>query len=144
MPDPIPPNLPASISRRWGRLAPLLFGGALMILGCRPNTAGTAIDAQATIEFDPSPPAVGRVGLKIVLTDTAGQPVRLGHLEVEGNMNHAGMRPVFTRLEEVEPGRYAGPIEFTMGGDWFLLLSGQIPGGGRFDKKVDVPGVKPK
>lgn len=145
MPDPIHPTpLGAADRGRPNRALLVLLLGGVLILGCRPETAGTDVDAQVTIEFDPSPPAVGTAGLKITLTDPAGQPVQLGTLEVEGNMNHAGMRPVFTRLQEAEPGRYAGTLEFTMGGDWFLLLSGQLAGGGRFNQKVDVPGVKPK
>ncbi len=145
MPDPIHPNpqIAADQGRRRRALLLLLLGG-VWILGCRPGTNGTDVDAQVAIEFDPRPPAVGTTGLKIILTDPESRPVRLEQLEVEGNMNHAGMRPVFTRLEETEPGHYVGTIEFTMGGDWFLLLSGQLSGGGRFHKKVDVPGVKPK
>lgn len=122
----------------------VLFLSGVLMSGCRPKDAADEIDVQAAVEFMPDPPAVGGTALVIILTDAAGQPVRLGHLEVEGNMNHAGMKPVFTRLEETEPGRYAGTIRFSMGGDWFLLLSGQFPGEGRLNKKIDVPGVRSK
>jgi len=57
-------------------------------------------------------------------------------------MNHAGMRPVFADLAEGDPGRFQGEIEFTMGGDWFLLLSGKSTEGERFRVKVDLPGVQ--
>lgn len=126
------------------RVSLLLLLGGVAAAGCRPQAAENGSDLKAEVEFDPSPPAVGPTDLEIVLKDAAGKPVRMGRLEVEGNMNHAGMTPVFTQLEETEPGQYAGTIEFTMGGDWFLLLSGELPDGRRFEKKVDVPGVKSK
>ena len=121
----------------------LLIGVALAA-GCRPKSADPSMNANVEVTFDPSPPATGVTGLNITLADSSGQPMKLGHLDVEGNMNHAGMKPVFARLEETEPGRYAGKIEFTMGGDWFLLLSGTSASGGLFTRKVDVPGVKPQ
>lgn len=114
-----------------------------MVSGCR-RPAPAQSDAQVAIEFTPASPVIGTNNLRITITDTQGQPVRLGRLEVEGNMNHAGMTPVFTHLQESEPGRYAGAIEFTMGGDWFLLLSGKSSNGEPFNKQIDVRGVKPK
>lgn len=133
-------------NRGMGRGGLLLLIGSAVLLGaaCRPQGETSGLDAHVAVEFDPSPPVVGPTNLRLTLTDEAGAPVRCGHLEVEGNMNHAGMRPVFARLEETAPGLYAGTIEFTMGGDWFLLVSGRRDDGVRFDRKVDVPGVKPK
>lgn len=129
----------------WGKVCVVLaLLGGFQLAGCRPEAAAAKSEAEATVEFDPSPPVIGTVGLKIQLRDAAGEPVSLGELEVEGNMNHAGMKPVFTTLKESEPGSYAGTIEFTMGGDWFLLLTGQRPGGGLLEMKVDVPGVNAK
>lgn len=143
------PNFPVT-TFRWRCVSRRVFlmglcGAMLMAAGCRPKTdTGPGADVKAVVEFAPHPPTVGVTELTVALTDAAGQPVRLGRLEVEGNMNHAGMRPVFAHLAETEPGRYAGKLEFTMGGDWFLLLTGRLPEGGRFDKKVDVPGVRSK
>lgn len=114
---------------------------ALLTAGCRPKATDTAA-VQAAVEFTPAPPVAGANTVKLTLADAAGHPLRLGQIEVEGNMNHAGMQPVFARLEETGPGRYEGRIEFTMGGDWFLLVSGQTPDGRRFEKKIDVAGVK--
>jgi hypothetical protein len=112
--------------------------------GCRPAQTPQGIAARATVAFDPEPATVGVTGLTVTLTDDSGNPIRVNRLEVEGNMNHAGMRPAFAQLNEVEPGRYAGSIEFSMAGDWFLLLSGEVPGEGRLEVKVDVPAVRPR
>lgn len=133
-------NVPASVTGRILRSIVFLgLGGALILAcGCRPPAADDSGETQATIGFDPAPPGIGVTRVSIALMDEAGTPVRLGRLEVEGNMNHAGMKPVFARLEEAAPGRYAGTIEFTMGGDWFLLLDGRYADGRRFRKKVSV------
>ena len=120
----------------------LLLCSALGVIGCRPKSASKDADIGLSIHFDPDPPVVGPAVVTISLADATGGQVRLGILEVEANMNHAGMRPVFAHLKETAPGRYAGQIEFTMGGDWFLLVSGKFPGGRHLDKKVDVPGVR--
>ena len=102
------------------------------------------LDAKVAVQFNPNPPEVGQNDLEITLTNAAGQPVELGMIKVEGNMNHAGMKPVFAELMENEPGKYAGTIEFTMGGDWFLLVTSDPSPEGHLNKKVDVPGVKAK
>jgi hypothetical protein len=136
------PSVAAKASRRGALL--LLGAGAAFILGCRPHPDSTEASVQTGIQFDPAPPTVGGHRLSITLTDDAGQPLRLGRLQIEANMHHAGMRPVFTELVETRPGHYTGTIEFTMAGDWFLLLSGQRADGGHFSRRIDLPGVTPK
>jgi hypothetical protein len=135
---------PIDLVARWNHRIALAFLGISFVLGCRPKEAAADLNTQATVSFDPSPPSVGVTSLKVSLTDAAGKPIRLGHIDVEGDMNHAGMEPAFGKLEETEPGHYVGKIDFTMGGDWILLLSGQREGGGAFEKKIDVPGVEAK
>jgi len=109
--------------------------------GCRP--AGQSIaETEVRLELTPNPPRVGTAQLALTLTDAAGQPLETDSLEVEGNMNHAGMVPVFATLRPTTAGRYEGSLEFTMAGDWFLLVSGQLADGRRIDQKIDVPGVQ--
>ena len=124
-------------------LAILATLAALSLVGCRPKPRGPVGLLQASVQFDPNPPVAHHaVRLKIDLTDAGGKPIRLGHLDVEGDMNHAGMSPVIAHFDETAPGEYSGQFEFTMGGDWFLLLTGQLPGNTHFLKKIEVPGVK--
>jgi hypothetical protein len=52
------------------------------------------------------------------------------------------MKPVFGTAKEVRPGRYEAPLEFTMGGDWFILVNATFPDGRRLERKVDVRGVR--
>ncbi|HEY9156158.1 MAG TPA: FixH family protein [Opitutaceae bacterium] len=134
------------MSRRSFIPAAVLATAALVsLLGCRPKPREPLGLLQASAQFEPNPPVAHHaVNVKVTLTDAAGKPLQLGHLDVEGDMNHAGMSPVFAHFDEITPGQYSGQIEFTMGGDWFLLLSGQLPGNTHFVKKIDVLGVKPQ
>jgi len=77
----------------------------------------------------------------VSLRKASGEPLTGAQLEVEGNMNHAGMVPVFGTAKETEPGLYEAPIEFTMGGDWFFIVSGELASGRQIESVHDVPGV---
>ncbi|HVU23140.1 MAG TPA: FixH family protein [Opitutus sp.] len=126
-----------------GRIAPVVLAVAsLTFAGCRPQPRPGDPNSQVSIQFNPAPPAAGQAELNVTLTDAAGQPLRIANLAVEGDMNHAGMKPVFAQLQETAPGHYTGRLNFTMGGDWFLLFTGDQADGGHFEKRVDVPGVR--
>ena len=90
----------------------------------------------------PDPPAVGFATVNLILTDVDNQPIAGAKIELEGNMNHAGMVPVFSQATETEPGRYEAPLEISMGGDWFILVKTTLPDGRSFERQVDVPGVE--
>ena len=77
----------------------------------------------------PDPPKVGPAKAKITLTDKEGKPLQGAALKLEGNMNHAGMKPVFAVATETDPGRYEATLELTMGGDWFVLITGKLKDG---------------
>lgn len=96
------------------------------------------------LDITPQPPQVGPAAVTLTLTDASGAPLTAADVKLEGNMNHAGMKPVFSDLEETAPGQYQGTLEFTMGGDWFVLVTGQLPDGSRLNGKIDVPGVASK
>ncbi len=109
--------------------------------GCRRD-GSDAPQARFEMEILPSPPTVGDAQVNLRLTQPDGKPIEGAQLHVEGNMNHAGMKPVLADLKESEPGRYRGTLEFTMGGDWFLLVTAKMQDGRRLEHKIDVPGVK--
>lgn len=67
--------------------------------------------------------------MEITLTDGGGQPVEGAAVSVRGDMSHAGMVPVFGEAEEVEPGRYLVPFEWTMGGEWIVTASIELADG---------------
>ena len=65
----------------------------------------------------------------ITLTDNDGNPVNDATLSIEGNMNHAGMVPVLRDADDGAEGVYEVPFEWTMGGDWFVVVNVTLPNG---------------
>jgi hypothetical protein len=98
-------------------------------------------DVGVDLVIEPEPPQLGPATLTVALTAADGQPIAGAAVELEGNMNHAGMVPVFVQASEIEPGRYQADLEFTMGGDWFILVRADLPDGRSMERKIDVPGV---
>ena len=73
----------------------------------------------------------------VILLIQDGSPVRGATLEIEGNMTHAGMEPLFARAAETKPGEYRAPLEWTMGGDWLLIVRGVLPDGTVIEHRVE-------
>lgn len=96
---------------------------------------------QLAWELAPEPHAVGPATLRLTLTE-AGQPVSGAAAEVEAGMIHPGMRSIFATARETEPGRYEAKLELTMPGDWFLLVGVTLRDGRRFQRQLDLPGVR--
>jgi hypothetical protein len=117
----------------------VLLIGAAALAACAPSRE-LATDVVAELEFDPAP-FVGEVRLGVKLTDAHGQPISGAELELEGNMNHAGMVPVFVDPSEVSAGAYESDFEFTMGGDWLMTIRGTLPDGRELEHTLEVPGV---
>jgi hypothetical protein len=116
---------------------------AVSTAGCRQATKGdTAADIQLSFSVEPDPPKVGNVMATLRLIDKNGRPVRATTVKLEGNMNHAGMKPSFAEAKEIEPGRYDAKLDLTMGGDWFVLVDATLADGRKLSRKIDLPGVK--
>ena len=121
----------------------VIFGITLLLVtGCRRGQTSDISDIGLDLSISPDPPTTGPAAVVIQLTDEAGQPLAGATVELEGNMSHAGMTPVFSQAKEVEPGQYEAPLEFTMGGDWFILVKATLPDGRQLERQVDVPGVE--
>ncbi|HWY87265.1 MAG TPA: FixH family protein [Gemmataceae bacterium] len=111
--------------------------------GCyRSAETPDRLDVNLRLVIQPDPPRVGPALTTVQLTDTGGAPVKGATLRLEGNMSHAGMKPSFASAREVEPGKYEATLDITMGGDWFVLISGTLADGSKLNRKVDVPRVK--
>ncbi|WP_197454442.1 FixH family protein [Stieleria varia] len=114
---------------------------AVSVNGCQ-SPAEDMSKVQVDLTLEPSEPVVGNANVMVRLTDTEGTLIEKADVQVEGNMNHAGMKPSFAEMTESEPGLYSGTLDFTMGGDWFLLVSAKMPDGTTVERKFDVPRVK--
>lgn len=110
-------------------------------LGCAPSES-SAPELQMELTLTPSPPVVGEAGVGLTVKKADGTPVSGANVKLEGNMNHAGMKPSFADLTEASPGQYEGTLDFTMGGDWFVLVTVKTDEGQTVERKIDVPGVK--
>ena len=99
----------------------------------------------ASWTLDPAPPAIGRDTVtRITLRNSATDaPVGGARLQLEGHMSHPGMTPVIVSVAERRPGEYEAQLRFSMAGDWVLVLTGELAGGARVTKKLDVVGVRP-
>jgi hypothetical protein len=110
--------------------------------GCQrtPDEANVTVD----LRVEPSPPKVGKAQLTLDVSDAGGKPAEGATFKLEGNMAHAGMKPVFADAKEdkEKAGRYRAELEFTMGGDWFVHVTGKLADGRPVSKKIDVKGVK--
>jgi len=115
----------------------LMFGATT---ACR-GEGDTLQDVEVGLQVIPDPPRIGSAVVEVTLQDAGGQPVAGAEMSLEGNMNHAGMVPILARAAEVSPGRYEATLEFTMGGDWFILVQATLPDGRTLKRQIAVPGV---
>jgi predicted small secreted protein len=104
--------------------------------------SGDAVSVAWTIE--PSPPVAGTpVVARMTIRDRDQKPVIGARLRLEGLMSHPGMAPVVADVVERGEGAYEAPLQFTMAGDWILLVTGELPGGLQFKKQIEIAGVRP-
>jgi len=116
----------------------------LTLTACQRGGSTDLPEIGLSLEIEPNPPAVGLAMLTLTLTDADGRPISDAKLDIEGNMSHAGMTPVFSQATEFEPGNYRAPLELTMGGDWFVLVKTTLPDGRTFERQLDLPSVASK
>jgi hypothetical protein len=117
-----------------------MFAVGLTAVACggRPASAATLSCTLA-----PASPAIGPATLTATLRDRAGQPLGGARIRVEGFMSHPGMSPTIVDAVEQRPGVYLASLQFTMRGDWVLLVSATLADGGRVEQRIDVANVRP-
>ena len=99
----------------------LRFAILLILAACR-QPAFSAENIQFHVSV--SERRVGETTLLVKITDGAGNLIENpGVLSLRGDMNHAGMAPVFAEAAESVDGVFAVPFEWTMGGSWILEAS---------------------
>ncbi len=139
------PNLSSHPITLRGRAAAERIAWALLMVllvaGCAGRGGGTS-DVSVGLAVEPDPPQVGPATVRVTLRNSAGAPIGGATVELEGTMTHAGMVPVFADAAEVAPGEYEAHLEFTMAGDWILIVRAQLPDGRSLERQIEVPGVR--
>jgi hypothetical protein len=112
----------------------------LLAAGCRkPTETQTAVSIEYSI--CPQPGRVGAAVVNVKLRASAGEPMTGAHVNLEAEMSHPGMAPVFSVAREGTPGQYQGPLELAMPGDWVVLIHVTLPDGRKLERQLNVPGV---
>ena len=109
---------------------------------CRQQQ-GKSPDLTFAHEISPQPPRVGKVTIVLNIKDTSAAPVSGARLNLEGNMSHAGMAPVFADASETGPGRYQSVMELSMAGDWNVTVHITLSDGRKLDHEFEIRGVEP-
>lgn len=122
--------------------AALVLVFSIALAGCGRTDPGEVI--RVTWTLDPSPPLVSTpLVVRLTLRDAAHQPVSGARLRLEGVMSHPGMAPVTSAVTDRGNGEYEAPLQFTMAGDWILLVTGELPNGVPFKQQIEINGVRP-
>ena len=122
------------------RLRLTLLAGAIAFgAGCRDR----APDVAVAWAIEPAAPMMESDTLaRITLEDGRRQRLRGATLRLEAHMAHPGMAPVTAPMRERGGGVYEAQLQFSMAGDWVLVVSGALADGSRFTRSVDVTGVR--
>ncbi len=112
----------------------------LLLIGChKPVEPQPALRVQ--FELAPQPPRRGPGVITLVVADAEGQAINGARVNLEGDMTHAGMGPVIAEAKEMGAGRYQAPFEFSMDGDWVVLVHITLPSGQTVERQFEVRGV---
>lgn len=125
---------------RWAATALVI----VLAVGCRQSAGGVsnnppAAEVQISVEPIPNTPSVGEAFLRITVTTPDGRPVTGAQIVVRGDMNHAGMQPVFGDAPVGGAnGVYDVPFEWTMAGDWILTMTITLEDGSVATERIEL------
>jgi hypothetical protein len=129
----------ASEARRV-RLIAGLAACCCFAFACAKGTS----DVTATWTLEPPQPSTDAATVvRVALARQDGSPVTGATLRLEAHMSHPGMAPVVGELTERGGGIYESRVTLTMAGPWVVVVSGDLPGGGRILKQTEVTAVQP-
>jgi YtkA-like protein len=118
-----------------------LCAGCVIVQACRQQESKSASLIFAH-EISPQPPRAGKVTITLNIKDASDGAVAGARLNIEGNMSHAGMVPVFADATEIEPGRYRTVMELSMAGDWNVTVHLTLSDGRKLDHEFEIKGVE--
>jgi hypothetical protein len=94
-----------------------------------------------THEVSPQPPRVGPLTITLKVVHASGRPATAARVNLEANMSHPGMTPVFAEAKETAPGRYLSTMELSMPGDWRIEAHMALPDGRKVEYYFEIKGV---
>lgn len=103
------------------------------------DTAGVLV----TTRLIPTQPAVGPATLTISLSGATADTLGRAAVQVVGHMTHPGMTPVVATVTARGPDVYDAAMDFTMPGDWMLIVTVRLHDGRRLESRVPVK-VQPR
>lgn len=121
--------------RRYGLL---LFLILLAVAGCRQQTPTPDANVNIGLAVEPDPLVVGDATLVVTVTDSSGTAVNDAKIAVRGDMNHAGMTPVFGEIDSGTDGKYRVPFQWSMAGDWTVEVTVTLASGEKVVKSFDA------
>jgi YtkA-like len=110
-----------------------------------PRDPGSPAINDVTVEWKitPTPTGVGALTIaEVTLRDGERRLVSGATIQVEGHMSHPGMAPVIVQATERSEGVYAAQLQFSMNGEWIVLVTGSLPDGRRLSRRLAVANVK--
>src|SRR5215213_1660030 len=110
-----------------------LFG--IGFISCKSQSSQEVMVAHGVL---PQSPRVGRVQIRLRLTDASRKPLTGAEIRLEGNMSHAGMSPVFVDALEVAPGEYRANMDLSMAGDWVVLVHLTLSDGAKLERQFEM------
>lgn len=114
-----------------------------LLVGCHRQAASSPV-VLMNYQITPQPVRVGSTDVALDLRDAASKPLTGVHVDLEADMSHAGMAPVFGRATETGAGQYRGTISLNMPGDWVVLVHMTLPDQTKVDRQIDITGVEGK
>lgn len=118
----------------------LLLSAGWIAAACGQPARARDLKFESTLA--PTPVSVGTTRFQLRVFDAAGGPVRGARLQVQAQMSHPGMAPLVVIAAERGEGLYEAELQFSMGGDWILVIEGSLSNGARVHHRIDVPNVR--
>ncbi len=129
--------------RDRSRITPsILLALTVCVIVAACTRPAQARDLKFEWTLTPARVSVGSARLQLRVLDAAGGPVRGAQLHIEAQMAHPGMMPLVVVATERSEGLYEAELQFSMGGDWILIVEGSLSNGARVHHRIDVPNVR--
>jgi hypothetical protein len=119
----------------------LFLFASSQLIGCGKSSDVSA-DVDFACEIEPRPAHLGRNTFTVTLNGRNHQALAGAHVSLEGDMSHAGMRPVLGEAKEISAGRYQGTLDLPMPGDWTVLFQITLPNGQTFEREMKIQNLQ--